>query len=191
MKSRIILYVFTLTLLPCVAGALHAAADLSVAPQAMSHTQEIRSGSEEFTIDVGGRTPPVNTGITIEGPAENARLTIEGGLDFMPGHRPLTIRVDPSGLRPAVGRIANDKIHRPADLPVFQRFHILAEDGDLILHGVFRRVFFSQYGQVFLHLNPVNVNIVITIGQYERHNAAAGSQVENPVARTRPGVTGQ
>ncbi len=82
MKSRSNPYFFAITAILCFAGTVGAAADLSLAPRAMSHTQEISSGEAVFTIDVAGRTPPVNLGITIEGPAENARLTLDGALDF-------------------------------------------------------------------------------------------------------------
>ncbi len=82
MNPRIFLYMLPVMLVSGMAGILSAAADLALAPRAMSHTEEIRSGSAEFTIDVAGKTPPVNVGITIEGPAQNARLTLEGALDF-------------------------------------------------------------------------------------------------------------
>ncbi len=82
MNPRRFLYLLASAAVLYISGSLYAAADISVAPRAMSHTQEIRSGSAEFEINVGGRTPPVNVGITIEGPAENVRLTLEGALDF-------------------------------------------------------------------------------------------------------------
>jgi len=59
-----------------------APADLAVSPSARSHTQEIRGPEASFTIDVAGKTPPVNRSIEIAGPAEDIRIKIDGGLDF-------------------------------------------------------------------------------------------------------------
>jgi len=56
--------------------------DLSVAPTPRSHTEVIRSSGAEFTIDVTGRTPPVNRSIELVGPAQDVRIKVEGGLDF-------------------------------------------------------------------------------------------------------------
>lgn len=82
MKPRIFLYMMPVAFLLGMAGILYASTNLAVAPRPMSHSEEIRSAAAEFVIDVDGRTPPGNTGITIEGPAENLRLTREGDLDF-------------------------------------------------------------------------------------------------------------
>jgi hypothetical protein len=82
MNSRRNPYILALAAVLCLAGTAFAAVELTLAPRAMSHTQEISSGSAQFNIDVAGKTPPVNVGITIEGPAKNLRLSLEGALDF-------------------------------------------------------------------------------------------------------------
>ncbi len=64
------------------AGLSAARPDLTVAPGVRSHTQAIKGGRAEFVIEVAGRTPPVNRSIEVEGPAEDVRIRIEGGLDF-------------------------------------------------------------------------------------------------------------
>jgi CARDB protein len=56
--------------------------DLNVKPAARSHTEIIKGSGAKFTIDVNGRTPPVNRSIEITGPAEDVRIKLEGGLDF-------------------------------------------------------------------------------------------------------------
>jgi len=62
--------------------SLAAEPDLSVAPVARLHRETITGRKARFTVNVTGRTPPVNQSIEIIGPAQGVKINVEGGLDF-------------------------------------------------------------------------------------------------------------
>jgi len=59
-----------------------AAVDLSVAPVARQLNPALKGQPAEFGLTVQGETPPVFQSLEIEGPVENARLSVTGGLDY-------------------------------------------------------------------------------------------------------------
>ena len=62
--------------------SLAAGPDLSVAPAVRMHRENITGSNAKFTVNVTGRTPPVNQSIEITGPARDVKLKVEGGLDL-------------------------------------------------------------------------------------------------------------
>ena len=82
MTSRFVKILLTTVSLSLCRISLAAGPDLSVAPKAGMHLEQIRGKRAQFTIEVGGLTPPVNRSIEVTGPAQGVRINVEGGLDF-------------------------------------------------------------------------------------------------------------
>jgi len=81
MRFRLII----LSLLPTAllsGGMAAAGVDLSVTPTVRTHTEVLKGSRTEFTVEVAGRTPPVNRSLELTGPAEDVRIKVEGQLDF-------------------------------------------------------------------------------------------------------------
>ena len=75
------IFPMTVSLFLCQIG-FAAGPDLSVAPVTRLHREVITGSKARFTVNVTGRTPPVNQSIEITGPARDVKLKLEGGLDL-------------------------------------------------------------------------------------------------------------